>query len=607
MKNNTTVNAEGQELILKNKVGDYVIIPKKYRLEVQDMIKENCHSCIDKLVETLPVMEDYAEDGSLLPDDKKNNFKYKPYTAVQDNTYVAPKVVVPLELKKKQQFVPREQPVLKADTRTDQERKTAQKYTESVLNPSISTQIGETLQKPLRWLADPIKGVGDVVSAIAPNSPLAKDLPNTNAETFEHRKKQLSPYISNKEKINSTINEAIPLTNWALLNTLPVEAAAGNMVKSGKNLIKPVSKVVGKTDDATKVGRKVLNKTDDVVKSSASLVDDAAYPVTRTTPNSGYTFKTISPNKEKIAIHESNKYHDLMWVAKNDIDNFFINNKIDVSKLPESKLVGSEVGYDWILPEGITHDMLNEFARLHHGKPITQEMRNIAKAIKEANPNVKFNGTSHELHGIASNIHPEYLGKMGQGLSNVGKAGSKVLNKTDDVIRLVERKQVFDKETLDAIDRFNKYFGKNDPNSTLTLADKIKIGRDVVPRKNLEKAYRNTHIEEILDARKKGYFNNEKFPDTDWYYGGSSSKYGNIEIEAIPDSKFFRLFEVDGKYAGIIVSDKNILHLKGNNVPYKGTIIRYKGKELSDDMLERISKIYKKGDNLDEIISSITK
>lgn len=67
MKQNINIEAEGNELILKNKAGDYVIIPKKYRLEVQDMIKENCYDCIDKLVETLPVMEDYAEDGSLLP------------------------------------------------------------------------------------------------------------------------------------------------------------------------------------------------------------------------------------------------------------------------------------------------------------------------------------------------------------------------------------------------------------------------------------------------------------------------------------------------------------------------------------------------------------
>ena len=63
--NNIQVEAEGGELIIRNGNSDYVIIPKKYRLEVQDMIKEGCHSCIDSLVKTLPVMEDYAQDGSL--------------------------------------------------------------------------------------------------------------------------------------------------------------------------------------------------------------------------------------------------------------------------------------------------------------------------------------------------------------------------------------------------------------------------------------------------------------------------------------------------------------------------------------------------------------
>lgn len=288
MKQNINIEAEGNELVLKNKAGDYVIIPKKYRIEVQDMIKENCHGCIDKLVETLPVMEDYALDGSIIPNDKKNNFEYKPYTAVQDNTYVAPRIVIPLEQKKKQQFVPREQPVLKADTRTDQERKIAQEYTESVLNPSISTQIGEAFQKPLRWIADPIKGVGDIVTAIAPNSALAKDLPNTNEETFEHRKKQLNPYTSNKEKINNTINKAIPLTNWALLNTLPIEAVAGNMVKSGRNLIKPVSKVVGKTDD-------VIKST--VYNEGENKILDFFTPKNTKKASSEFTFENIPDRK----------------------------------------------------------------------------------------------------------------------------------------------------------------------------------------------------------------------------------------------------------------------------------------------------------------------
>jgi hypothetical protein len=237
------IEVEDRELFLVNEAGDKVIIPKDKAAWVKEKLKEGCHGCIDKLVETLPVMEDYADDGSLIPDDKKKiTFKYKPYTAVQATTYVAPKVITSLKQKEKIQFA-REQPVLKADTRTEQQRKRAQEYTESVLNPSISTQIGEALQKPLRWLADPVKGVGDIVSAIAPNSALAKNLPNTNEDVFEYRKKQLNPYTSNKEKINNTINEAVPLTNQALLNILPVEAAAGNMIKSSKNLIKPASKL----------------------------------------------------------------------------------------------------------------------------------------------------------------------------------------------------------------------------------------------------------------------------------------------------------------------------------------------------------------------------
>lgn len=70
--NKQIVEAEGSELILKNKSGDHVIIPKKYRQEVLDMIKENCHSCIDALVETLPIAQDYAQDGTIIinPDDK---------------------------------------------------------------------------------------------------------------------------------------------------------------------------------------------------------------------------------------------------------------------------------------------------------------------------------------------------------------------------------------------------------------------------------------------------------------------------------------------------------------------------------------------------------
>lgn len=76
MKN---VEVEGGELAIKNSHGDIVIIPKKNRLKVEGMIKDKCWECIDSFVDTLPVMADYAEDGSLYseyltqdPPDKKN-------------------------------------------------------------------------------------------------------------------------------------------------------------------------------------------------------------------------------------------------------------------------------------------------------------------------------------------------------------------------------------------------------------------------------------------------------------------------------------------------------------------------------------------------------
>ena len=68
MKQNIKVEAEHNELILENSHGDKVIIPANKRNWVKQKLSEGCHSCIDSLVETLPVMEDYAQDGSLLPD-----------------------------------------------------------------------------------------------------------------------------------------------------------------------------------------------------------------------------------------------------------------------------------------------------------------------------------------------------------------------------------------------------------------------------------------------------------------------------------------------------------------------------------------------------------
>ena len=81
MKQNINVEAEKNELILRNETGDYAIIPAKHRAEVQGMIKDNCHGCIDSLVSTLPVMADYAEDGTLFPNNSTSS-------KIEDDFYV---------------------------------------------------------------------------------------------------------------------------------------------------------------------------------------------------------------------------------------------------------------------------------------------------------------------------------------------------------------------------------------------------------------------------------------------------------------------------------------------------------------------------------------
>jgi len=70
MYKSVSVEAESDEIILKNENGDHVIIPANKRKWVQKKLDEGCHKCIDALVETLPISSQYAEEGGLYEKDK---------------------------------------------------------------------------------------------------------------------------------------------------------------------------------------------------------------------------------------------------------------------------------------------------------------------------------------------------------------------------------------------------------------------------------------------------------------------------------------------------------------------------------------------------------
>ena len=57
------ITIENNEIILRNSHGDIAIIPKKYKQEVQDMVADGCHGCIDDFVSKLPRYDDLKEDS----------------------------------------------------------------------------------------------------------------------------------------------------------------------------------------------------------------------------------------------------------------------------------------------------------------------------------------------------------------------------------------------------------------------------------------------------------------------------------------------------------------------------------------------------------------
>ena len=71
---NKNIEVEGGEIAIRNSHGDLAIIPKDKKDWVKQKLSEGCHGCIDKLVETLPVMKDYAQDGSIYPSVRTTKF-----------------------------------------------------------------------------------------------------------------------------------------------------------------------------------------------------------------------------------------------------------------------------------------------------------------------------------------------------------------------------------------------------------------------------------------------------------------------------------------------------------------------------------------------------
>lgn len=79
------IEVEGGELAMRNSHGDVVIIPKRDKKRVQQMIDDGCNDCIDSFVNTLPSASDYAEDGSVYPVAPESNPTFQNRGPVKQN------------------------------------------------------------------------------------------------------------------------------------------------------------------------------------------------------------------------------------------------------------------------------------------------------------------------------------------------------------------------------------------------------------------------------------------------------------------------------------------------------------------------------------------
>jgi hypothetical protein len=310
MKQNINIEAEGNELILKNKAGDYVIIPKKYRLEVQDMIKENCHGCIDKLVETLPVMEDYAQDGSLYPEEpsinpnnpiklpevtitaeaptyikyrrawaKENPFDIDKYVEDRFNNPVGREAIKRINEKAWRENL-RQEGLKKRQAELGEATKMGLLYQR--FNPQGRDDISiadEQFQKrygtsPHRYRYDNDAEYRKYYEQQARNATSKIDYPSTDLrrkDVIAPNNMWMYPNLTGETKkamtdfSNEVIETALPIPGLDAMGKIP------SVFKAGKKLIKPVSKVVSKTDDAIKAGSKVVDKVDDITENLKHL------------------------------------------------------------------------------------------------------------------------------------------------------------------------------------------------------------------------------------------------------------------------------------------------------------------------------------------------
>ena len=188
-----------------------------------------------------------------------------------------------------------------------------------------------------------------------------------------------------------------------------LDALKPNHIKALKNEIKSIVDQIGRKsftpyldDIGSSLNPRTVANTPRQLPSSPNVISSVDDVVFVPRSQSTYKFPTSRIKTESDVIHPANLAFEPENIINKEVHTFLKKNNVDVKGLPESYLWAKN-GTDYVLPEGVNHDILNEYARLHHTRDKTLEFKKVAEALEKLNPGIKIS-SSHDLHAVASNI-----------------------------------------------------------------------------------------------------------------------------------------------------------------------------------------------------------
>ena len=320
------IEVEGGELLIQSKEGHYAIIPAKHRQEVMDMVKDGCDDCINAYIQTLPKDSDYAEDGSLYPEEpiinpnnpiqlkevtitaeaptyvkykqeweKENPFDLNKYIEDRFNNPVGREAIKRIDEKGWREQL-KQEGLQKRQQELDEATKMGLLYQR--FNPQDKDDISiadEQFQKrygtsPHRYRYDNDPEYRKYYEQQARNATSKIDYPSTDLrrkDVVAPNNMWMYPNLTGESKkamtdfSNEVIGMALPIPGLEAMGEIP------SVFKAGKNLIKPASKAVSTTSNITgkgaQIAKNILNTASDTPTASIiNKVDDVGKGLTQT-------------------------------------------------------------------------------------------------------------------------------------------------------------------------------------------------------------------------------------------------------------------------------------------------------------------------------------